>query len=860
MECYQGHRFKQVLIDDTVVWEADVGDSTSPCFVVDVTPYVQRGKPFRLALRVMDKIGTDTILPGDFMHIGTTETAVKKMGDPRRFLTDVWWGDVMLWERDDGKEPAKPRSRPIEHAVAKRHQARFPLPPLHTPWDAPVTLGIETPCPLPKDGFPVTCGVPLPLGKVQDVRHVGLQGSKGRVVPVQCQVLNRWTDGSVRWVLVDLLAKPGSSPYQLVIGQSASSRVRQSVRVFIRDKKVVLDTGRLIVELGSNPSHLIDHVTLKASGQRVAEGITGRLIIERDGKAQIYHPRWEDIEVTARGPIRATVEMRGYLAGEGDSIGRFVLRLSVYAGQSLIRAFSRVFNDTPQPLKVKSFVLSVPLSLSSDRQIAWGDANGTFQQIESSEAELLQVSAQSYSIHAGNITRSGERAAGWLSVHDAEHTVLVAIRHFWQTFPKSLSVTSETLNIHLFAPTPEVPAFEPTPGEAKRHEILLFFDRRQSVPALANLATLLLNPPRLFSSDWFCASGGLGAAHPHRDPAFQPLREFMARTYGDVAHERFNLSFGIRHFGDRRYVNDPDPVKNYWCNNYYDAMMGFFAEYLMSGDRRWFDRGEETTLHVMDIDQNHYDQSHPENVGGIHAYNSPNHTQGGYWDAMLRQGAGFATYYRLTGDPDAREALLMLADFIVRNRRGLGSTSSRDHAGPLQTLTWAYDETGDEKYLRACRWIVEDLLSGRVIDRRRGAYVEIHGNYNYRGNIPWMDVQLAEPLYLHYRHTGDLDAAQIVVGLCESIICENMTLNVPGDFYGYSHNPHYAKTSNYHVLIAPTMLYAYDLTGDPEFLICARSAFEQTLRENTINPVVNCYWNTPTLLYFLPRERKTQSE
>ncbi|MGQ9879970.1 MAG: hypothetical protein ACUVSV_03775 [Armatimonadota bacterium] len=225
-------------------------------------------------------------------------------------------------------------------------------------------------------------------------------------------------------------------------------------------------------------------------------------------------------------------------------------------------------------------------------------------------------------------------------MHDAEHTVLVAIRHFWQTFPKSLSVTSETLNIHLFAPTPEVPAFEPTPGEAKRHEILLFFDRRQSVPALANLATLLLNPPRLFSSDWFCASGGLGAAHPHRDPAFQPLREFMARTYGDVAHERFNLSFGIRHFGDRRYVNDPAPVKNYWCNNYYDAMMGFFAEYLMSGDRRWFDRGEETTLHVMDIDQNHYDQSHPENVGGIHAYNSPNHTQGGYWDAMLHRVQG----------------------------------------------------------------------------------------------------------------------------------------------------------------------------------------------------------------------------
>lgn len=416
MECYQGHRFKQVLIDDTVVWEADVGDRTSPHFVADVTPYVQRGKPFRLTFRVWDRVGTDTTLPGDFLHIGTTETAVKKLGDPRRFSTDVWWGDVMLREQDDGKEPAQPRLRPVEDAVTKRHQQQcFPLPPLHTPWDAPITLGIEPPCPLPKGGFPVTCGVPLPVGKVQDVRHVGIRDTKGRAVPVQCQVLNRWHDGSVRWVLVDLLAKLGAPPYQLVIGSPASSRARQSVRVLIRDRKVQLDTGRLVVQLGSHPDHLIGHVTMKASGQRVAEGITGRFVIERDGKAQIYHPRWEDIKLTARGPIRATVEMQGHLAGEDGSNGRFVLRLSVYAGQSLIRVFCRVFNDTSQTLKVKDLTLSVPLSPSSDRQIAWGDANGTFQQIESAEAELLQVSAQSYSIRAGNITRSGERAAGWLT-------------------------------------------------------------------------------------------------------------------------------------------------------------------------------------------------------------------------------------------------------------------------------------------------------------------------------------------------------------------------------------------------------------------------------------------------------------
>lgn len=843
MECYQGHRFKQVLINDAVIWEADVGDNTAPYFAVDITPYVKPSEPFRLALRVVDKVGTDVDLPGDFMHIGATETGVKKPDDPRRFFTNVWWGDLMLRERDDSKEPMKPRPRSIEDAVAKRHKERFPLPPLHTPWNLPITLNLETPCPLPGNGFPVTCGVPMPFGKVRDVNRIGLQDAKGRPVPTQRQVLNRWRDGSLRWVLFDFLAKPDAAPYHLVLNARASPTPPQPIKVLSTGTKVRLDTGVLVAEIGGNPDRLVDRITLKVSNEPVAEQVVGRLLIERDGKAQAYHPRWESVEVTAQGPIRATVELRGHLIGEGESVGRFVFRLHVYAGQTLMRVFYRVFNDTSETLKVKDLTLSVPIHLNGQRQIAWGDFDGTFQQAAAAEAELTQATADSYTMRIEDVSHPGKRAAGWLSVNDGKRAVLIAVRHFWQQFPKALKVTDKAVEVRLFTSTPEIPAFEPTPGEAKRHEILLLFGTHSHTP-------LLLHPPRLFSSDWFCASGGLGAAHPHTDKAFQTLHEFMAKTYGDVAPETFNISFGIRHFGDRRYG---DPANNYWCNNYYDAMMGFFGEYLMSGDRRWFDRGEETTLHVMDIDQNHHDDKNPENVGGIHAYNSPNHTQGGYWNAMLRQGAGFATYYRLTGDPDAKEALLMLADFIVRNNRGVGSVSSRDHAGPLQTLVWAYDETGDEKYLKACRRIVEDLLSGRVIDRRRGTYVEIHGNYNYRGNVPWMDVQLAEPLYLYYRHSGDLDAAKLVVGLCEAIICEDMTPGVPGDFYGYSHNPHYSKTSNYHVLLAPAMLYAYDLTGDPEFFICARAAFEQTLKENTVNPVVNCYWNTPTLLYFLHR-------
>jgi len=80
--------------------------------------------------------------------------------------------------------------------------------------------------------------------------------------------------------------------------------------------------------------------------------------------------------------------------------------------------------------------------------------------------------------------------------------------------------------------------------------------------------------------------------------------------------------------------------------------------------------------------------------------------------------------------------------------------------------------------------------------------------------------------------------------------CERSRL---GDIYGYSHNPHFGKTSGYHILIAPAILYAYELTGDESFLRHGVAMYKQTIEERTVNPINNCYWNTPTLIYYLKR-------
>ena len=137
------------------------------------------------------------------------------------------------------------------------------------------------------------------------------------------------------------------------------------------------------------------------------------------------------------------------------------------------------------------------------------------------------------------------------------------------------------------------------------------------------------------------------------------------------------------------------------------------------------------------------------------------------------------------------------------------------------------------------------------IDPRRGCYAEIHGNVSYRGNVPWMAAQLAKPMFEYYELSGDADAAIAVTGMAESILAENRTRGVYGDIYGYSHNPHFQKTSNYHILIAAIMGYAHECTGSEEFLRHLRAMYRQTIAEESVNPVGNCYWETPTVLHYL---------
>src|SRR2546428_8210206 len=92
-------------------------------------------------------------------------------------------------------------ARPLTLALAlAAGAARAATPPLAVP------LALEESAGVARHAWPASASVPLPRGRVQSPDKLWLAAPDGHAAPLQARALERWPDGSVRWLLLDFLA------------------------------------------------------------------------------------------------------------------------------------------------------------------------------------------------------------------------------------------------------------------------------------------------------------------------------------------------------------------------------------------------------------------------------------------------------------------------------------------------------------------------------------------------------------------------------------------------------------------------------------------------------------------------------
>lgn len=237
--------------------------------------------------------------------------------------------------------------------------------------------------------WPVTTGVPLPLGVVQDVGQLRLTDAAGREIPTQFTALSRYgaQDNSLRWVLLDFqvdLPANGEATVHLRNDRPAQA-VSAPIRITETAQALTVDTGGVVATIYRRDGSLLQSVSV--GGKQVLKAGDSDGPALRAGEVQRmerYHgPEWNthgwdhsrsldsirvaeavyrggpprEVAVEMAAPLRSVIVIRGrHLPTErGAGILKsglydYAVRLHFYRGQSYVKVEYAVENsDRAQP-------------------------------------------------------------------------------------------------------------------------------------------------------------------------------------------------------------------------------------------------------------------------------------------------------------------------------------------------------------------------------------------------------------------------------------------------------------------------------------------------------------------------------
>ena len=837
-----GHRFKQVLVNGEVVWERDVADAEEEAYVhVELSDHLSPGQTFELSLRVIDRVGSATRLPTDEFHLGIWSW--QGLNDPEaesKFYTRVFWGDVALSAGAPVAWEENPARRQVE------------LHPLDLAATEPVERGkgeftLDAAGDLPADGYPVTWGIPFGQGRLLDPERVRLFAPDGSPVRLQTTTLHRWPDNSIHWLLLDFAAEgPTGGLYRVEYGARVGPFAQDGgVRVEAADSAIVVDTGALRFTVRRRHENLLEDVVLAGEDGALGESLSGE-VVARDGWE---HTRFvaigDSIDVEADGPERATVRVTGQLRSGEKSFGRFTFRVHAYRGKRSLRLFFRVFNDADLPAQlVEELLLRLRTSLT-DGEAVLGEYRLATGPAEVDRLLVRQHRHDGFEVFQGDDGHRGSGAhwQGPISLQGQEAGVSGQVRHFAQQYPKRMWAGHDgQLVFDLFTRTREYEQYTMTRGEAKRHEVLIDFHRGEPDHAVFDAFE---SPPLLMSPEWYAEHQAFGRGAPLTREAFPGLHHWMLERW--TPDLTCTVPLGLRNWPDGYSDSIYNAYRGTWNNMYQEVDYGAHLLALLSGRRAWFDYAEAYQRHFMDLDICHYHRD-PAFVGASYGI-APYHT-GSQPYALNAPLAGLFLLHYLTGDPDAREAAVGIADWLHEKSTGVGAGSGRAVGWPLRSAAIAYENTGDDKHLQSARRLAEYALES--LEPRRGFFSEPPATWHYRGGNPGMNAILAAGLMRYWRISGDEKVGRACADIAYNMAYSWMSPTEPGLILG-SDPLQQVHVTGYAMQDILPIFWGYELTGDESFLARGARMMEASILDEKQQGAafgLSRYWEMQDILYY----------
>ena len=319
-------------------------------------------------------------------------------------------------------------------------------------------------------GTPVTGGIPFARAAVHDAERLELIDDAGERVPVQTEVLARWDDQSIKWLLLDFftdLEANATRPFRIRQAEGRTGATPPCVAWRQDGDGVYVDTGCLRARIGPR---FLDQVAVRREDGTWLDAAAGPgemwLTVNGENEGRYSASLDEDAEVAIEqaGPNRLCVRVKGWhVAQDGRRYGAFVLRVHAYAGKPYLRVcHTFIASDLPERGLITGIGLRVRLAMGEVREVAYGGARHAVQ--GGWPCSLMQADADRQElVHDGNTLIDHEPVDGYLAVRSGEATAACFVRNWRQLHPKKIETNRRGLTVWLWPPSPRAcPPWSPS--------------------------------------------------------------------------------------------------------------------------------------------------------------------------------------------------------------------------------------------------------------------------------------------------------------------------------------------------------------------------------------------------------------
>ena len=562
---------------------------------------------------------------------------------------------------------------------------------------------------------PVSVGVAHPRGRVAAATQWRLSGPRGDQIPVQTTVLDRWRDGTVRWLLVEFQADIDSSApgiYTLAATDDGAAPPPRGLTTAREGNSLIVSSGAATFHLPLSGAGFIQAVRVNERSILQSAAITAE-----DAGGRRYQFIVAGAAVSHAGPLRATVHLDGAFAdAHGEAWLEGSVRLNVYAGHgtldaelsvtnpraarhpggtwdlgdegsALIRDLSiEVVPSAAEPREIRaSLDPADPMAAVPGRFSLYQDSSGgaNWQHINHVNREgRVPATFRGYRADLGGRRVEGLRATPIVAIGSGFDQISLAAPRFWQVCPKSISADQRQCCFGMF-PREYGDLHELQGGERATLRFTMCFgqDRISETPLAWVRAPLDVSAdPAGYraAGEW----APLAAGSPAAIDQYQALVDSVVSGDHTFAGRRETIDeYGWRNFGDLFADHEAvrQPLVSHY-NNQYDALAGFIVRYLQTADARWWALADALAVHVADIDLYHskgdraaYSGGHfwhtehyqPAGTATHRAYSRRSGSSGGGPSAEHNYTTGLMLHYYLTGRARSREAVIQLADWVI---------------------------------------------------------------------------------------------------------------------------------------------------------------------------------------------------